>query len=287
MELRQIRFFIAVAEAGGFTKGAQRVAVSQPAISASIAKLEAELDVKLLERRHSQVVLTPAGMRLLEVGKTILQTCNAVKAEIKTIANHKRLRIGILQLLFSGQVSRLLSAFRENSRDVTIEVVDGAWDQLFGLLDEQELDAAVTILNGKEAKFASQGLFTMPYVLAVREDHRFAQRQAVTLADLDNEPFILPDRCPCLQEVTDALARRGTRARIVYQTDRDDRALALVAAGLGVALVPGRFEVPSVKQVTVADLGVSRTVGLVWLREREDGCLKEFIAFTESHYRAQ
>ncbi|MCI0598466.1 MAG: LysR family transcriptional regulator [Beijerinckiaceae bacterium] len=287
MELHQIRHFIAVAETGGFTKGAQRVAVSQPAISASIAKLEAELDVKLLERRHTQVVPTPAGLRLLEVGRTILQKCNAVKAEVKTIANHKRLRIGILQLLFSGHVSKLLRAFRGTNRDVTIEVVDGAWDQLFGFLDEQELDAAVTILNGKESKFASQVLFTMPYVLAVREDHRFALWPAVTLADLDNEPFILPDRCPCLQEVTDAIARRGTRPRIVYQTDRDDRALALVAAGLGVALVPSRFEVPAVKQIPVLDLGVSRTVGLVWLREREDACLKEFIAFAESHCRAQ
>ncbi len=87
MEIYQIRHFVAVVEAGGFTKGAQRVAISQPAISASIAKLEAELDVKLLERRHSQVVPTPAGRRLLEMGKAILQTCNAAKAEIKRIGN--------------------------------------------------------------------------------------------------------------------------------------------------------------------------------------------------------
>ena len=64
MELYQIKHFVAVVEAGGFTKGAERVAVSQPAISASIAKLEAELNVKLLERRHSQVVPTPAGNAL-------------------------------------------------------------------------------------------------------------------------------------------------------------------------------------------------------------------------------
>jgi len=85
MELYQIKHFIAVAETGGFTKGAQRVAISQPAISASIAKLEAELDVQLLDRRRSPVVPTAAGTRLLEAGKNILQTCNAVKAELKTI----------------------------------------------------------------------------------------------------------------------------------------------------------------------------------------------------------
>jgi DNA-binding transcriptional LysR family regulator len=286
MELHQIRHFIAVAEAGGFTKGAQRAAVSQPAISASIAKLEAELEVKLLERRHSQVVPTAAGMRLLEVGKAILRSCNAVRAEVKAIANHKYLRIGILHLLFSGHVSGLLSAFREANCDVTIEVVDGTWDQLFGFLEEQEVDAALTILNGTESKFASRVLYTMPYVLAIREDHRFAQRPTVTLGDLANEPFILPDHSPCLQDLTDMLARKGIRVRAVYHTDRDDRALALVAAGLGMALVAGRFEFPAVKQIQVSDLSVSRTVGLVWAHERNDSCLKEFIALAESHCRA-
>jgi DNA-binding transcriptional LysR family regulator len=287
MELYQLKHFIAVAEAGGFTKGAQWVAVSQPAISASIAKLEAELNVKLIERRHSQVLLTPAGMRLLEVGKAILQTCNAVKAEIKTIANHKSFRLGVLQLLFSGQVSQLLGSFRSANPGVAIEVVDGIWEQLFELLEEQELEAVLTIFNGKESKFASRVLFKVPYVLAVREDHRFAQRQSVSLIDLANEAFILPERCPCLQEVTNALATRGTKVRVVYETDRDDRALALVAAGVGVAFVPGRFEIPGVKQVPVSDLSISRTVGLVWPREREDDDLKQFIAFAESHCRAQ
>jgi DNA-binding transcriptional LysR family regulator len=86
MELYQIRHFIAVVEAGGFTKGAQRAGVSQPAISASIARLETELEVILLDRGQSPVVPTAAGARLLESGKEILHTCNAMKAELKTIA---------------------------------------------------------------------------------------------------------------------------------------------------------------------------------------------------------
>jgi DNA-binding transcriptional LysR family regulator len=217
MELHQIRHFVAVAETGGLTKGAQRAPVSQAAISASIAKLEAELDVKLLD---SRVVPTPAGMRLLEVGKTIVQSCNAVKAEVKTIANRKPLRIGVLQLLFSGHVSKLLSAFRRNNPGVPVEVVDGAWDQLFGFLDEQELDAALTILDAKECKFASRVLVTMPYELVIREDHRFAQRQAVTLGDLANEPFILPEHCPCLHDVTTALASRALFTRPIAMTGR-------------------------------------------------------------------
>jgi DNA-binding transcriptional LysR family regulator len=286
MELHQIRHFVAVAEAGGFTKGAQRAAVSQPAISASVAKLEAELEVKLLERRHSEVVPTAAGMRLLEVGKIILQSCNDVRAEVKAIANRKHLRLGILHLLFTSHVYGMLSAFREANSETTLEVVDGAWDQLFGFLEEHEVDAALTVLNGKESRFASCALYTMPYVLAIREDHRFAQQPTVTLGDLANEPFILPDHRPCVQDLTDTLTCKGVRARVVCHTDRDDTALALVAAGIGIALVPGSFDFPAVKQIQVLDLGVSRTVGLVWPHERNDPCLNEFIALAESHCRA-
>lgn len=289
MELYQIRHFVAVAEAGGFTKGAQRVAVSQPAISASIAKLEAELDVKLLERGHSQVVLTPAGMRLLEVGKAILQSCNSLKAEIKAINDRKRLRIGVLAPLSTVRVSRLLTAFQGANPNIPVEVIDGRCDgpcpcdQLCGTFPGQDIDSVLTIFNGGESKFANRALFKMPYMLAVREDHRFAERQAVSLCELAHEPFIVPARCVYLQDVMNVLACRGIEIRVVYRTDRDDRALTLVGAGLGLAFVPGHFQEPAVKQVPVVDLGVSRTVGLVWTRERESSALKEFIAFTARH----
>jgi len=285
MELYQIRHFIAVAETGGFTKGAQRIAISQPAISASIAKLEAELDVKLLDRRRSPVVPTAAGARLLEAGKNILQTCNAVKAELKTITTPNRLRIGVLQSLSNGYVSKLLSSFRR--ANVAIEVVDGSCEQLVEFLAEQELDTVLTIVGGNDLKFASRVLFEEPYLLAVPKDHRYARRQSVKLADLDGEPFIVRTRCDFYQDVTDLLVARGIKTRVVYQTDQDDRALALVAAGIGLALVPAHFEISAVTQVPVSDLGVSRAIGLLWSREREHADLKEFIEFAGAHCWAQ
>jgi DNA-binding transcriptional LysR family regulator len=130
MEFTEIRHFIAGAETGSFTKGAQRATVSQPAISASIAKLEAYFDVKLLDRRRSPVVPTAAGARLLEAGREILQNCNAVKAELKTIATPKLLRFGVLQSLSSQQVSKLLGSFRDTHSHVTIEVCDALSERL-------------------------------------------------------------------------------------------------------------------------------------------------------------
>jgi DNA-binding transcriptional LysR family regulator len=283
MELYQIRHFIAVVEAGGFTKAAERVAVSQPAISASIAKLEAELDVKLLERRHSQVVPTPAGMLLLEAGKEILQRFNTVKAELKKLAGPKLLRIGVLQSLSSWHVSKLVGSFRRTNSHVAIEVFDGPSEHLVGLLAEGQLDAVFTVLDSGDLKFANQVLFKEPYVLAIPRDHRFARRKTVKVADLHDEPFIVRTGCDRFQDASNVLISRGVKIRIVYKTAQIDRTLALVAAGIGVSLIPAGLRTPGVKQVQVADMGFFRTFGLLWSAEREDDDLKLFIGFAERH----
>ncbi|WOJ89618.1 LysR family transcriptional regulator [Methylocapsa polymorpha] len=283
MELYQIRHFVAIVETGSFTKGAQRAAVSQPAISASIAKLEAELNVNLFERRRSPVVLTAAGERLLEVGSTVLHACNSVKAELKALAAPEQLRIGVLQSLSSRHVSKMLSSFRRANPHVAIEVIDGVGDQLVQFLAERKLDTALTILDDDSSKFASCVLFKEPYVLAVAEDHRFAQRHAVTLSDLYDEPFIVRTGLDRFQDASNALVSRGIKIRVVYKTDQIDRALSLVASGIGVALIPARFEMPAVRQVQVSDLEAFRIFGLMWSPEREGDSLAKFIKFAASH----
>lgn len=283
MELYQIRHFVAVVETGSFTKAAEREAVSQPAISASIAKLEAELAVKLLDRRRSAVVPTAAGMHLHEVGKTMLALSISVKVALKAFTTPKQLRIGILQSLSSKRVSKLLGSFRSAEPDVEIEVLDGSFDRLATFLAEGRLDTVLTILDGNNARFASRVLFEEPYSLAVPEKHRLARQDVVEIHDLQNEAFIVRTGTDRFQDGANALLARGIKIQVVYQTDQFDRALELVAAGVGLSLVPARFETPSVKLVPVSDLTIVRHYGLLWSSEREIAGLEEFISFAESH----
>jgi DNA-binding transcriptional LysR family regulator len=284
MELHQIKHFIAVAEAGGFTKGAERVAVSQPAISASIAKLEAELEVTLLDRRHSPVVPTAAGHRLLEAGKRILQTCNAVKAELKNNATPSLLRIGVLQSLSNFRVANLLGSFQRANSHIGMEVYDGTREQLIRLLAERRLDAVFTLLGEGTSQFAARTLVQEPDVLAVSRGHRFARRKYVKLADLQDEPFIVLNGCDRSQDPSSALFSQGIRIRVVYKTAHLDRTLALVAENMGISFIPAQIEMPGVRRVKVTDFGFFRKYGLLWLPEREDDYLKQFIAFAERHY---
>jgi len=282
MEIYQLIHFIAIVETGSFTKGADRAAVSQSAISASIARLEAEFDVQLLDRRRSPVVPTAAGERLLEAGKAILQICNTVKGELGSIARPKVLRIGIPQSFSSRHVSNLLGSFRRNNPHVAIQASDGSYEQLVELLAERQFDAVLTIIDDNASKFESRILFKEPYVLAVPKDHRFAQKQSVTFADLDGEPFIVRTGRDRFQDASNALVSRGIKIRVVYKTAQIDRTLALVAAGVGLSFIPARLETPAVKLVQVADMDFFRTYGLLWSREREND-LKEFITFAENH----
>jgi DNA-binding transcriptional LysR family regulator len=285
MELYQIRHFIAVAEAASFTKGAQRAAVSQSAISTSIAKIEAEFDVKLIDRRLSPIGLTGAGQRLLESGKDILQRYDALAAELKLSANTRSLRIGVLRslLLFDGATSSLLSSFRRAHPQVLTEVIDDECEQLTELLGTGEVDTSLTIIEGEKSEFANRPLFTMPYCLAIRDDHRYANQRVLNFSDLCDERFIMPTRSVYLQELVYALTSHGISINVVAQTNNVYRALALVAAGIGVAFVPRHYEVPSVKKIPVHDLKIARTIGLIWPRERKNGPLRDFIRFAEGH----
>jgi DNA-binding transcriptional LysR family regulator len=239
--------------------------------------------VKLLDRCRSSVIPTEAGLRLFETGRTMLHLGNSIRAELKSFTAPKLLRVGVLQSLSSRQISKLLASFRRTNQHVAIELFDGVSSHLFKLLAEQRLDIILTILNGESSKFESRVLFEEPYVLAVPSKHRFAARQSVSLADLDDEPFIVRTGCDKFQEACLALDTRAVKLRVVYRTDQDDRAFALVAAGIGVAFTPAHFDVPGVKQVPVSDLGLVRTIGLMWSPEREDEDLGEFVRFAETH----
>jgi DNA-binding transcriptional LysR family regulator len=284
MELYQIRQFVAVAETGSFTKGASRAGVSQPAISAAVAKLEEEMGQKLLDRRQGSVVPTSAGGRLLDAAREILLACNTIKSTLRAASAPQTLRVGVLRTLPTVHVAGVLRAFRQAHPDIQIELFEGPREELGKRLEQKKLDVCLTSLNDAAASKTSVALFTEPYVLAVSQNHRFAKLRSVTLDDLQGEPFILRTSCETFQDTTALLIARGIRTRLVYRTDQDDRALGLVAAGIGVALMPALYKAAGVVNVGISDFNTKRTIGMRWLPQAEENkCLTTMIAFACSH----
>jgi DNA-binding transcriptional LysR family regulator len=283
VELYQLRHFSAVAETGSFTKAATRAAVTQPALSASIAKLEEELGVKLFHRSPKSVTLTPSGRRFQATAEQILDACNKVKAELQATAADRPLRIGVLRTLPSAQLARLVETLHKGLATTRIELVDGTQEELHAQLSARKLLACISSKASKEKGQRSVELLREDYGLVVGLEHPFASCRSIQLSDLDGQCFIVRTHCETFQDTTKLLAARGIRSRVVYKTDQDDRALALIGAGLGVALMPSTFSAPKVRKVPVRDFDAQRRISLRWNADVIDDRLDQLIAFATTH----
>jgi DNA-binding transcriptional LysR family regulator len=284
MELYQLRQFVAVADTGSFTKGAARVAVSQPALSAAIAKLEQELGTRLLDRRRTAVAPTLAGRKFLARAKTILQTCGEAKAELRSLHQLEILRMGVLNTLPTVHIARIIEAFKTAHPEALTQLIDGNREALEERLSQGKIDVAITTLLDPAGCPNSQALFSEPYVLVVGQNHRFADLPSVSLADLDSEPLISRTHCETYRATTELMVSRGIKARVAYRTDQDDRVLGLVAAGLGVALMPSVYDASGIVKLSVRDFSAERVIGLKWRDcEGSSKLLNTMLSFSRSH----
>jgi DNA-binding transcriptional LysR family regulator len=285
MELYQIRHFAAVADTNSFTKAAIRAAVSQPALSASIAKLEEELGVKLFHRSPRSVTLTPAGRRFHMTAQEVLGACNKVKAELRASVADRPLRIGVLRTLPSAPLARLIETLLGELPETRIELVDGTREQLHAQLAGRKLLACISLRSESEPGPGQRSvdLLMEDYGLVVNLNHRFAYYESIQLSDLNGERFIVRTHCETFGSTTKLLAERGIRSQVVYRTDQDDRALALVGAGMGVALMPAIFDAPNVKKVPVRDFDAKRVISLHWNEDVADDRLDKLVTFATTH----
>lgn len=282
MELRQIRHLIAVAETGSFTKASDRVAISQPALSASIAKLEAELDVQLLERNRSKITPTPAGRRFLERANSILLECSAMKAETKSINNLQPLRIGILRTLPTRTLSELIRSYRITKPGSSVSLYEGSHCELQTRAKERKLHAYISHFDPDLENTEFHQLFTDQFVVAVPLDHRFARWDGIQLSDLNGEPFISRAACETFENTTKEFLSRRIKPKVMYSTNQDDRALAMVAAGIGLALVPETFDQPGIAFIKLLDYQFSRTIGIHRNNDFPHENLEDFVRLASS-----
>ncbi len=282
MELYQIRHFAAVADTGSFTKAAVRAGVSQPALSASVAKLEEEFGLKLLHRPPGAITPTAAGRRLLVTAREVLSACDRVKVDLKSADAEQPMRIGVLRTLPTAYLARLVEALHRAMPGTAVELCDGSRNELEEKLASRRLAACITSAGRLRSGRSSTVLVREDYGLVVGLRHRFSASDSIDLEELRGEAFIVRTHCETFASTTKLLVDRGIRTRVVYRTDQDDRALALVAAGLGVALMPALFDAPDVKRVNVRGFDAERLIELHWNEDADDARLDILTAFASS-----
>lgn len=241
MELRDLRVLVAVVDAGGVTRAAGGLNLVQSAVSQAIARLERELGVELLHRRHDGVRPTAAGSELVRYARQLLDL--SARAERAMAAHrvdaHGTLRVGLLQSLTPLVLGDLLRRMKETCPDVAVEVSEGLRGELLGGVRRHDLDVAVVWLGPDERTLPAEAAGSMPLVAVTAPDHPLAGRGEVAVADLAGERWVsFPRGGPGYRWIRDATVAAGFEARIEAVVETWSELLAFVEAGLGIALMP-------------------------------------------------
>lgn len=272
MDTRLVRYFAAVAEEGSLTRAAERLYVSQPALTKQIKQLEALLGVRLFTRSRTGMAPTEAGQVLAERAPALLATCDEALRDTKSAARRaaRVLRIGFLASAANEPTQDIIARFGVVRPGWRVDMRQAAWSEPTAGLYEGEVDAALLRLPfpGQEA-LRVEVLLTEPRCVALPANHPLATRDAIPFRELWDEPFVAaPPETGAFRDYWLAADERdGRPPRIGASTDQPDDWLQAIANGYGVALAPesaARFySRPGVVYRPVIGVSPSR-VGIVW-----------------------
>ena len=293
MELRHLRYFVAVAEEGHVTRAAERLGIQQPPLSQQIHALERELDVQLFHRKPRGVELTPAGRALFGEAKAIIDRAAEAVAATRRAARGEAGRIGLgftSSASFHPFVPRAIRAFREAHPMVALTLEESGTVELVAALRSQALDIAfVRSPVGAGDNLTVRPLLDEAMVAALPSGHSLgAATEPLPLAALAGETFILYRRPvgPGLHDaIIAACDRAGFSPQIGQEAPRMLSTLSLVAAGLGVTLVPqsmSRLEADGVVYRRLAATAqLTAPLNLAYRRSEISAAVRRFVALVQ------
>jgi len=275
MELRHLRYFAAVAETCHFGRAAERLHMAQPALSQAIRQLEAELGTPLLVRTTRQVSLTPAGRFMYDEARRVLGAVDDTVHGVRRIAEG---RLGLLRIALTGtaaftQLPRIARTVRTQLPDIALEIhADLLTPAQCDGLREGRYDIGVLRppLTGDGLELST--IEREPLVLAVSADHRLAAEPVVAMTDLRTEGFVVygSHDSAVNEAVVRSCERAGFAPRREHEVPGTSVLLALVAAGLGVALVPASVRAVPLAGVDFRDVSDAGAVELALAWRTED-----------------
>lgn len=281
MELRQLRYFVAVAEERHFSRAAERLHIAQPALSQQVRRLEHEMKVQLLERTTRSVELTDAGRVLLDEARRVLAGADRALAAVHEAADGTTglLRMGFVSSAALRIVPTLVLALHQQWPRVRLDLQEGTTDVQLDRIRQGTLDVGLVREMVEGLGFAVRPIAKEPLVLAVPDNHRLASRKRVHIADLAGEQFVVfpRSRVSRLYDHIAALCHQaGVRFEIAQEAVQFPTILGLVAARTGVAIVPASLRalhLPGLAYLTLADKNAYSTVSIVSQPDRQSSPL--------------
>ena len=285
MDLRQLNYFVAVAEELNFSRAAARVHISQPALSRQVMSLERELGVKMLVRSSHAVQLTAAGLELLDNAHQLLSLARDIPAAVQRVAKGEvgRLRVGFVGSTIFTSVPALIGEFRRNFPMVAVDLKQATVARQINLLNLGDIDVGIVRQSINESKLQTRQLFQESFFVALPVEHRLTNRSSIFLKQLADESFVTFSRSEAPN--IDAQLRRmcgscGFVPHVVQEAHPLSTVVGLVAAGVGIAIVPNSMRQVQIKGVTYRELKGTRERSaflLAWRRNDQSPALVNFL----------
>lgn len=267
-----LRHFLAVVETGNFSRAAMRINVAQPTLSAGIAELEKKLGARLFERSNRRVQLTEAGNRLLDHARTIEREFLRAEKSVTGIAAPLRpIRLAVLATIATSMLEAIVAAYDGAE---PIEIIEGIERETIAAIADGHADLALTLIRPEQKRFTSMTLFEEGYRLALPAKHPLGGRAVIAPGEVAGATMIARRSCERLAETSRFFTEHGVRPPFSLRSANDDRAMAMVRAGLGITVAPQSHGGLGIVMPRLEGFDLSRAIGLVfaphWQSERRD-----------------
>lgn len=270
MEFREMKSFIAVADKRSFTKAAEQLYISQPSLSKAIKKLEEALQVELFDRSTRDLRLTDAGQIVYKQGKQVVDLLNDLPHLLKELTDIAagEIKFGIPPLIGTLFFPHIASTFSKQYPKVRLELIELGAKLIEQLVEERKIDLGLVVLPVNETIFNIHPYFQDEFVLCIHRKHPLAKRDSIALPELKDEQFITFSENFTLHDfIIHACKEAGFNPFISYKSSQWDLILELVAANLGITLLPNiLFEKqnnPSIKIIPLEKPGLQWNLGIV------------------------
>jgi len=273
MELHQLRYFCAVAEASSFSRAAEQSHVSQPSLSQQIMKLEDELGARLFDRLGRSVRLTETGQTFLPRARAVLRELEAARGDVAEQKDSVggAVTIGVIPTVGPYFLPQRLTWFSRKFPQVRLTVVEEITPVLLDQIRASKVDLAILALPIRGHEFETFPLLTERLFAALPPGHKLAKRRALSLKDLRAQPFLLLRDGHCFRDTAVAACDRARLyPQIIFESGQFSSLLSMVGAGMGVSIVPEMAidKKSRCRFVHIEDPGAARTIGAVILRGR-------------------
>lgn len=249
MELRHLRYFVGVAEAMHFGRAAKKLGIQQPPLSMQIKQLETEIGTQLFERGKRRIELTDAGRSFLEDARSILAAAQAATSRARTAALGEtgKLRVGLINSApFNPLILKILREYRNQFPGIWMTIEEASTPELAEQIGARNLDIAFARpLLDTPPDLQTEALLEEPVLVALPAGHALSRRRSIPLEALALEPFVLFSRhigSGLYDQILAACHRAGFRPRVTQEALQVTSIVNLVAAGIGVSLVPASMK---------------------------------------------